>query len=84
MSEREDVLVMLQEATDEVLQESAPRLTEAMEIGESSIDSLDLVEILMMVEDREGFVIEGEQIDDVSSIRGVVDAILALRSGNGS
>jgi acyl carrier protein len=79
MMEREHLLARLQEAAVEVLGDDAPVLTEETKLGDDDIDSLDLVEILMIVEDSEGFVIDGEAIGDVTNLAGVIDVILERR-----
>ncbi len=79
MNERDEILGRLQDATTEVLGEDAPVLTEETALGDDTIDSLDLVEILMVIEDREGFVIDAESVSDVTTIAGLIDVVLARR-----
>ena len=80
MDQRKEFLIRIQAAADEVLGEEAPRIHEAMELGDETIDSLDLVEILMVIEDQEGFLIDAEHVSDVTNIGGLIDVLLERRT----
>lgn len=80
MNARQDVLARLQRAADEVLGDEAPVLTEATPLGQDTLDSLDLIELLMIIEDQEEFVIDGEDLGEVTDVGGVVSVILARRA----
>ena len=80
MNERVLILERLQAAAEDVLGQDAPRLTEDTALSTETIDSLDLLEILMIIEDQEGTVIDGDAVTDVTDIRGVIDVIQSARA----
>jgi acyl carrier protein len=78
MTERDQVMADLRAAVTEVLGEEAPEFDESTIIGDGTIDSLDLVEIVMALEDRRDIVVEGDAVNEIATIGGLVDLVLAL------
>lgn len=80
MSEREGVLALLQRSVEEVLGEEAPTLTEDLVLADAEIDSLDLVEMIMVIEEAEGYTIDAADVEGAEAVSDLIDTILAKRS----
>ena len=75
--DRSTIVEDLQRAADEVLGEDAPTIDERLALGDDAeIDSLDLIEISMVIEERYSIAFEPSDLDGVTSIGDVVDVIL--------
>lgn len=81
LTERDDALRVLQSSAETVLGREAPVLAEAQTLEDAAIDSLDLVEIIMVVEEEEGYTIDAADLEGVSSVSEVVDLLLTKRGG---
>jgi acyl carrier protein len=77
--ERVAVLSTLQGFIEELFGNEAPKLTMATAIRESGLDSLDLVEILMMVEEHYAITLPAEETETAADVAGLIDSILAQR-----
>jgi acyl carrier protein len=80
MSERVELLARLQSAAVEVLGDEAPDLTEETEFRDDTVDSLSLVEMLMLVEEEEGFLIDAARVSALTTVGDLIDTILELRA----
>ena len=81
---RADILSLLQSATVQVLGEDAPRLTEEFELGrQAAIDSLDLVEIMMIVEEEIAIEVDSDGLTDVTTVGDVFGAVAGLAAAAG-
>jgi acyl carrier protein len=78
---RDEVLATLQQAAVAVLGDEAPEITHESRLGDDEngigIDSLDLIEIVMEVEERLDLSFESEEYEGIESIEQLIDVILA-------
>lgn len=73
----EDVLDLLRRSVQSVLGDEAPAITLDAELGPDGIgiDSLDLIEIVMEVEEYLGVQFENEELEGVASIEALIKRI---------
>ena len=82
MTERSDVIELLQAACDQLLGAESPRVTEDLALGSDSIDSLELIEVMIELEDRLGVRFGEDDFDDVATVGELVDVLMArLQAG---
>jgi acyl carrier protein len=77
MTDRSDVIVLLQEACRKVLGKESPLITEDLALGTDSIDSLELIEVMIEIEDRLGVRFRDTDFDGVTTVSGLVDILMA-------
>jgi acyl carrier protein len=77
---RGSALAAMQEAAVEVLGDEAPELVEGMSLADSGMDSLDVIEVLMVVEERYGIVIDASDVEGVETLGDVIDVIVRMAS----
>jgi acyl carrier protein len=87
MNDPDGVLAALQAAAGDVLGDDAPVLTPAARLGEDglAVESLDLIEIVMVLEERYDLRLEPAVLRDVRTVGDLIDLILAaatLQAGN--
>jgi acyl carrier protein len=76
---RADLLRAMQVATAEVLGDDAPDITEQLELGsDHGIDSLDLIEVMMILEEEFDLVLEASDLDGSRTVADVLDSLEAL------
>jgi acyl carrier protein len=77
---REDVLAILQRSVVVVLGDEAPTVSMDAHLGPEGlgIDSLDLIEISMILEDELGITLEPTQLEGIESVTQLIDVV---RSG---
>lgn len=78
-NEEREILALLQVAADTVLAETAPRLRPELIFSDSDIDSLDLVEMFIVVEEHENRVIVTDSKSDFTTVQDVISLILEGR-----
>lgn len=77
MSQRSEMLEVLQQSCDKLLGKEAPRITEDLALGTDSIDSLELIEVMIDVEDKLGVRFGESDFEDVSTVGELVDILIA-------
>lgn len=75
MIERSEILALLQDAATKLLGPEAPTLTDDLELGTDSIDSLELIEVMIEVEDRVGVRFDEDEFDGVTTVGALVDIL---------
>lgn len=79
--DRKTVLETMKGAAKEVLSLDADAFVEGARFKEDlDADSLDLVELLMVVEEKFGIAVPEESLEDVRTVGQALDAILAAAS----
>jgi acyl carrier protein len=79
MDDPDGVLAALQSAARDVLGDDAPVLTPAARLGDDGlgVESLDLIEIVMVLEERYDLRLEPSVLRDVRTVGDLIDLILA-------
>jgi acyl carrier protein len=77
MTERSELIGLLQAACDKLLGKESPTLTEDLELGTDSIDSLELIEVMIEIEDRLGIRFGEDDFDDVSNVGQLLDILMS-------
>jgi acyl carrier protein len=80
-TDRAAILAALQDAVCEVMEDEAPELTESTTL--TDVDSLDLLEILMIVEERFDLTIDVADLPAVEHLGEVIDVIERLLAAKG-
>lgn len=76
MKTRFEVLAVLQAVANEVLGPDAPELSETMSLNEDTIDSLDLAEMVIILEDKTGVILDVELVEEVTELGQLVDIVV--------
>jgi acyl carrier protein len=81
LATRDEIIDVLRAAMDEVAEVDAAQVTEASELAELGVDSLDLIEIVMIVEEKLGIDTKSEDFEGVATVGNAVDAISRRADG---
>lgn len=82
MASRNEIVDALRAAMDEVAEIEADVITEHSQLADLGVDSLDMIEIVMVVEERLDIDTDTEDFEGVVTVADAVDAI--ARRANGS
>ena len=84
MDDDDDVLLEIEQELRPLLREPGPITPESQIMGDLGLDSLGVMDFVMVLEDRFGIVIPIDRMAEVRTVRDLADAVRQIRDEQAS